>query len=473
MSLQLERRRFLKSTAQSALVVPVLASLRSVGLGQGTRKPTAVQTRHVLPAQPVVTLNVRDYGATGDGVTKDTLAIQLTIERCAVLGGGEVVVPSGNYLTGALSLRSNVKLRVEEGASLLGSPDLSDYPLAEVRWEGRWIKGYIAFISAVDATNISIAGPGKIVGSSAVMGRVERRTGLRLPALIEFTNCRNVSVEDCFTKNYGMWSIHPTYCENISFRNLTVQSGADGIDIDSCKHVIIDHCNFQTSDDCISLKSGRGEEGFTILRPTEDVRISNCTFSDAHFACIGIGSETSGGIRDVHVDHCKCVSANTFAIYIKSSVERGAFIEDIYMNDLDVSGARQGFLRFNILNSGKRDEFPVLGEAGIPAIRNFRFTNVRVTDMPTLVEGTGIDPRKPLDGLTLANITGTCGKGIFLANIKHADIRNIKVSGYTGALLNISNVSGTDLAGASQIQPGDLPKPPSPNPAPETAYRLH
>jgi len=473
MSLQLERRGFLKRALQGAFAAPVLAALDRLGLAQGQKMHVNAPAHPAPPARPTVSLNVRDYGAIGDGTTKDTEAIQLTIERCAVFGGGEVVLPTGNYLTGALSLCSNVTLRIDEGASLMGSPDLPDYPLAEVRWEGRWIEGYIGFISAMDASNIGIAGPGKIIGSSAVVGRVDRKTGRRLPALIEFTNCRNVRVENCYTKNYGMWSIHPTYCENVSFKNLTVESGADGIDVDSCEHVVIDRCNFDTKDDCISLKSGRGEEGFTIGRPTVDVHISNCTFSDAYFACIGIGSETSAGIRDVYVDHCKCVGARTFAIYIKTRVGRGAFIENVSMNDLDVSGARQGFLRFNILNSGKHDEYPVPGDIGIPTVRNFRFANVRVTDVPILVEGTGIDPHKPLDGLTLANITGTCGKGIFLANVKHADIRNIKVTGYEGALLNTSNVSGVGLAGAAQIESANLPELPEPIREPAIPYRLH
>lgn len=356
---------------------------------------------------------------------------------------------------------------------MLGSPDLSDYPFAEVRWEGRWIKGYSALISAMDSSNIGITGPGKIIGSSAIIGRVERKTGLRLPALLEFTNCKDVAVENCYTRNYGMWSIHPVYCQNVSFNRVTVESGADGIDVDSCMHVVIDGCTFQTSDDCISLKSGRGEEGNTIARPTEDVRISNCTFSDAHFACIGIGSETSAGIRNVQVSHCKFLSAYSFAVYIKSSIERGAFFEDIEMNDLDVSGARQGFLRLNFLNSGKKDEFPVRGLTGIPEVRNLRFTNVRVTDMPILVQGTEIDARKPLDGLILANITGTCGKGIFLANMRHADVRNVKVTGFAGSLLNTSNVSGVGLAGAAKLSEQDLPKAPTPNAAPETPYKLH
>jgi polygalacturonase len=465
-----ERRNFLKTAAQGALAAPLLASFHTLGLAQEPKKVAPKHMPPATPAAPKVSLNVRDYGATGDGKTKDTVAIQLTIERCSVFGGGEVVVPAGDYLTGALALRSNVVLRVEQDATLNGSPDMADYPLAQVRWEGRWIKGYIGFISAMDADNIGIVGPGKIIGSPEVKGRVDRKTRLRLPALLEFVNCKNVRIEDCYTQNYGMWSIHPTYCENVIFKNVVVKSGADGIDVDSCKHVTIDTCDFDTTDDCISLKSGRGAEGYAILRTTEDVHISNCTFADKTWACIGIGSETSGGIRNVHVDHCKCVGAGTYAIYIKSRPGRGAFIEDIYMNDLEVSGAKLGFLRFNILNSGIQDEFMVPGDEGIPTIRNFHFNNIHVTDMPELVNGVGIHPNKPLEGFSLTNVTGTCGKGISLANVKNAKISNIKVTGFTGPLLSVSNVTGIGLTGATKLEAA---KTPDLIAAPATPYKLH
>ncbi len=462
---KLARRSFLKNTA---LAAPALATFGRLAEAEQAKKPA-----HPAPAPPPVpkvSLNVSDYGAVGDGVTKDTLAIQQTIERCSVFGGGEVVIAGGEYLCGALTLRSGVTLRIAADATLFGSPDMADYPIAQVRWEGRWIKGYSAFINAMDANDIAIIGPGRVIGSDAVRGRVDRTTRMRLPALLEFVNCKNVRVADCYTQNFGMWSIHPVYCENVAFKNVIVNSGADGIDVDSCKHVTIEGCDFDTTDDCISLKSGRGAEGYTILRPTEDVRIADCSFKDKTWACIGIGSETSGGIRNVHVERCKCLSAGTFAIYIKSRPGRGAFIEDIYMNDLEVSGAKLGFLRFNILNSGIADEYLVPGDEGIPTIRNFQFTNIKVTDMATLVDGAAIHPHKPLDGFVLANVTGTCAKGISLANINHADIRDIKVTGFTGPLLSTYNVNGKGLAGAAKLEAAKLPDPILP---PATPYKLH
>lgn len=466
----LGRRQFLKCAAQAAVAAPVLAGFER--LAQAQTKPA--QT-HGTPAAagPKVTLSVRDLGAAGDGKTNDTIALQQTIDRCSVLGGGDVVVPAGDYSTGALVLRSKVMLRLEQGARILGVADLAAYPLAQVRWEGHWVKGYSSLISAEDSENFGIAGPGAIVGNAAIRGRIERATRMRLPALLEFTNCRNITVENCETSNGGMWSIHPTYCEDVAFKNVVVKSGADGIDVDSCRHVTIDGCDFTTMDDCISLKSGRGEEGNTINRPTEDVRISNCTFRDAWFACIGIGSETSAGIRNVHIDGCKCLGARTYGVYIKTRIGRGAFIEDIYVNDMDVSGCKQGFLRINVLNSGKQDENPVPGSAGVPEARNFRFTNIRVQDEAVLVQATEIDASKPLVGLTLENITGTCGEGIFLANVKGAVIRNVHVTGYSGKLVNAENTTGTGLAGAGELPEEKKAKPVETVAEPETAYKLH
>jgi len=405
-SIFVKRRDFLKV---AALAAPVMASLEGCAHMGATANATgnpATAPDASAGAGPAVKLNVKDYGAIGDGKSKDTLALQLAIERCSLLGGGEVVFPAGDYATGALALRSNVTLRIEDGASLLGSGDMADYTTAMVRWEGRWIKGYSGFISATDAENIGIVGPGKIIASDAIRGRVNRTTGMRLPALLEFTNCRNVRVENLFTVQTGMWSTHPVYCENVTFKNVVFHSGADGIDVDSCRNVTIDGCTFETSDDCISLKSGRGLEANTINRPCEDVHITNCTFNDKNFACIGIGSETSAGVRNVVIEHCKCVGARSHAIYIKSRPGRGAFVENITVNDFEASGAKQGFLRLNNLNSGLQDANPVPGDAGIPLFREFHFSNIRVTDLPMLVQATEIHPRKPLVGFSLSNVTG-------------------------------------------------------------------
>jgi polygalacturonase len=458
-STNLARRSFLRTTGFS-----LLAAHAAPAVG-ASKTPAAA-----APAK--ITLNVRDFGATGDGAAKDTVAFQQTIDRCWVLGGGEVRVPAGNYLTGAIALKSGVVLRLEKDATILGTPDFADYPVGQVRWEGKWIPGRMALIYATDARDIGVVGPGKIAGNVGLGGRPNAQNPLRHPALIETINCTGLRFEDFSTDYRLMWCLHPTYCENIVIKNLTIRStggNGDGIDIDSCKHVLIDGCDIATGDDCISLKSGRGSEAYTLLRTTEDVRITNCTFADSIFACIGIGSETSGGIRGVRIEHCKFTAARTFALYIKSRPGRGAFIEDISCNDLDVSGMTGGFLRLNILNSGIQDQEPVPGDEGIPTIRNFRFSNIRVQDVPVLVDGVSIHPNKPLDGFSLVNVTGTCKKGISLANMKKAEIRGVNVAGFSGPLIGVHNVTGKGLQGAQTI---DGPKLPDPVPAGKP-YQLH
>jgi len=468
----LARRRFLKSAAQTLLAAPALPLFAEVTHHPSPHKPGPPRE------SPKLTLNVRDFGAKGDGTTKDTAAIQQAIDRCSVLGGGEVLIPAGNYLTGAIQLRTRTLLRLAQDATLTGSADFDDYPITQVRWEGKWIEGHTALIYANGVRDIGIVGAGKIIGNPALGGRPRPTSPLRHPALIEPINCSNIRLEDFSTSYHLMWSIHPTLCQNIVIRNLTIRStggNGDGIDIDSSQHVLIDRCDISTGDDCISLKSGRGEEaasqiGVNPAITTEDVTITNCTFADSIFACIGIGSETSGGIRNVRIANCKFTHARSYAFYIKSRTGRGAFIEDITATNLDISNEVTGFLRIEGLKSGIQDQNPVPGDAGIPTLRNFHFSNIHVSDVPVLVEATSIHPSKPLTGFTLSNVTGTCQKGIFLANVKGAIFRNINVTGYTGALFNTYNSTG---AGIKNPTPIEAPKLPDAIPAPAEPYKLH
>jgi polygalacturonase len=417
-------------------------------------------------------LNVRDFGATGDGTAKDTAALQQALDRCGVLGGGEVVVPSGTYRTGAIALRSNTLLRLEPEAVITGTEDFADYPVTQVRWEGKWIAGHVGLVYAIDASHVGIIGPGRIVGHPAVAGRPTAQDPRRHPALIETIGCRDIHFEGFSTDYRLMWSIHPSNCEDIVIKDVRIRStggNGDGIDVDSCRRVRIDGCDISTGDDCIAIKSGRGSEAYQLMQATEDVVIINCTFADSNFACIGIGSESSGGVRGVRISNCRFTAARTFALYIKTRVGRGGVVEDIVAEDLDVSGTQGGFLSLNLLSSGIQDQDPVPGIEGIPAVRNVHLSKVRVKDCPQLVDATRIHPDKPLDGFSLVDVTGDCRKGISLANVKRAEIRNVNVSGLSGPLLSIHNVSGKGLNGAAMI---DGPMAPDPVPAPASPYRL-
>jgi polygalacturonase len=445
-----DRRSFLSASAVMALAVSGLSPLRARG-----------QAAPVLPAPPStphtgVRLDPRSFGARGDGSVKDTLAVQQALDRCAVLGGGEVVLTDGVFRVGTLRIGSNTTLRIETGAQLTGSDELADYPVIPVRWEGRWVSGHAALLWAQDARHVQLTGGGHIAGSTAFRGRIAP-TGLRHPALLECVDVRGLTVSDLSTEQGDMWSIHPVCCEDARFSNLVVRGGADGIDIDSCRRVLVEGCSFDTADDCISLKSGRGMEGAAIARPAEDVTIRDCTFRDRRWACIGIGSETSGGIRNVLVERCRFEQAYTFSIYIKSRPGRGAFIENITMRDLDVAGAGQGFLRLNFLDSGKQDQFPVPGLEGIPRVGGFTFERVRVRNVPVLVEAVNIHPDRPLDGLILRAITGESGRGIALANMRGVVLEDIGVKVASGPLLTIAHVTGQGLQGAVTAAPPPRP----------------
>ena len=407
-------------------------------------------------AQSKASLNVRAFGAVGDGTTKDTAAFQKALDECAAAGGGEVLVPEGDYLIGSIALKSNTTLRLEKGANLAGSPDLDDYPVIKARWEGEWVDAHRALVSAQDAKNIAVVGAGKISSNPALGGRAMPRR----PCVIEPINCTDVRLEDFSLQQKHMWAIHPTLCENLVAKNLTIrttETNGDGIDVDSCKHVRIENCDIESGDDCIAIKSGRGMEAFRAAKTTEDVLISNCKLTGLMYACIGIGSESSGGIRNVRIEHCKLLSSAKFAIHIKSREGRGAFMDDITVKDLEVGNAKGGFLRLDLLNTGIVGTEPVPGEEGIPSAKNYSFTDIKIDKCGTLVDAKGISPVKPLDGFTIENLTGTCSKGMTLVNMNHVKLRNINVQGFTGPLLSTANVSGEGLEDAVPFTPAARP----------------
>jgi len=393
------------------------------------------------------TFDVRGMGAVGDGKTKDTAAFQKAIDECSAGGGGRVVVPAGDYLIGAIALKSNTTLCLEQGATLIGSPDIADYPLARIRWEGRWEQGHCALIHANDANHIAIQGPGHIQGDP----RIGFRRNPRAPALIEPIGCDDVRLEGFHATYATMWTIHPTRCTRVVARGLTIRSkggNSDGIDVDSCRYVRIEDCDIDTGDDAIAIKSGRGMEGFRGAEPSEDILIRRCRLGDSNFACIGIGSEMSGSVRNVRIEDCTFVHARTNAIYIKSRPGRGGVIEDISARNLEVLDCTGAFLRVNLLQSGKQDPEPVPGDEGIPVARNLSFSDVRLARCGGLVEAALVPPARPVQGLSLRGVTGQCAKGMSLAHIRDCQLAEIRVTGYEGPLLRIEDVTGTGLEGA-------------------------
>ena len=270
-----------------------------------------------------------------------------------------------------------------------------------------------------------------------------------------------------------MWSIHPTNCENVVIRNLTIRStggNGDGIDIDSWKHVRIDGCDISTGDDCISIKSGRGMEAYTLLQTSEDILITNCTMADSIFACIGIGSETSGGIRNVRIEHCKFTDARTFAIYIKSR-----------------PGPRRVHRRHHRRRTWTWPARPAVFCASISSTAAFRTSRRFRATRASQPSGTSVLERAR-EGLPgpggwhghpsatsrwTAFRWSTCAarapKALRSPTSRMPGSIASSVTGFAGLLLGIHNVTGKGLQGAAAI---DGPKVPGPIAAPAEPYRL-
>jgi polygalacturonase len=400
--------------------------------------------------------DVQTFGATPNLKTKDTAAFQKALDDCAARGGGRVIVPPGDYLIGAITIGSNTTLELSQGATLHGSPDPADYPLETVRWEGKWVTGHRALISAENADHIAIIGPGTIAGDLSI-GKLRNPRG---PLLVELKNCQDVKLAGFSTSFYRLWSIHPVYCRDVRISNVTIRSSGtngDGIDVDSCSNVRIDACNVESGDDSIAIKSGRGVEGYQIARPSENIVISRCTLGDAGFACIGIGTEMSGGVRDVRIEHCLFRHSHSQSIYIKSGIGRGGTIENITGEDLDVLSARGGFLRINMLNAGIVDDHSVEGDEGIPTARNIKFSNIRVDRCGPLVEAVSIPTTRPVEGLSISNVFGMCRKGISMNNVVDADVHDVEVVAFKGPLLAIRNTTGKGLEDAKPYIPTTQP----------------
>ena len=364
----------------------------------------AGQERDAAMAQrAAAAFNVRDFGALGDGTNKDTIAFQKALDACAVSGGGEVVVPAGKYLIGSVQIGNRTILRLEKDSILTGSPDPADYPMLDVRWEGRWQPGRRALVYSANVDHTGIIGPGRIEGNPAVAAPQNPRGSV----VLEPVSCNDVHWEGFTVTQGGNWATHPTYCTGVEITNVTIQGGRDGIDVDSCKNVRIEGCDMDTGDDSISLKSGRGLDGARVGKPAEDILISHCVLHCRRFACLGIGSETSSGVRNVRIEHCHLSAPRSYAIYIKSRIGRGGVDENISGDDLDVTEG--GFLRINLISAGNKNtaDDPVEGPFGIPEGRNFTFSNIRIAG-GTLADVTQISPEKPLEGLALENIRGAC-----------------------------------------------------------------
>jgi polygalacturonase len=430
---------------------PLGALILALGLASSPAQPQPTPEPATGDPQPVVTnapgrffLNAREFGAKGDGVAIETTALQKALDTCAASGGGVVLLPKGVYITGSIVLHSNTTLQLERGANLCGSSNTNDYPIVRVRWEGEFAQGHRALICATNASHVTISGHGAIFGPPLSLSRLRNPRG---PALIEFSDCQDVLLEDFSTQYQQLWSIHLLYCSNLTARGLHIRSinfNGDGLDIDSCQNVLIERCNIDTGDDAISLKSGRGLAAQQLARPTQNVVIKDSVLVSSIYAGIGIGTEMSGGIRNVRIENCT-LSGRQNGIFIKSRDGRGGFIEDVTGDNLVFINSAT-FIGIDLLKKGIQASDPVPGPVEKWArVNNITFSNIRLLNVGDFLAGKDVPAERPLDGLTLTNISGNCARGIILANAKNVKFSALNVSGYEGSFMTTRNVEGIGL----------------------------
>lgn len=362
--------------------------------GDGWAMRDEILARIVAPTFPDRDFVVTDFGAAGNGRTDNHPAFVKAIEACVKAGGGRVVVPKGFYLlNGPIHLASNVNLHLMAGATVTFGAEIEYYlPLVLTRWEGTMMYGHSPRVYARGARNVAITGKGTIDGNAratlAIMKNVPRGSSGELrrmgaegvpveqrvfgegkwmrPSMIQFLECENVLIEDVTIRDSTFWVVHPVLSRNITIRGIFVESwnsNNDGVDPDSCVDVLIENCEFRTGDDAIAIKSGRDQDAWRVGRPSENIVIRNNLMGSRH-AGVCIGSEMSGGVRNVFVEDCRMESVSS-ALYFKGNLDRGGLVENVRARRIQVERVREGLVWFETTYHGYRGgNYP-------PSFRNY------------------------------------------------------------------------------------------------------
>ncbi|MXV17574.1 glycoside hydrolase family 28 protein [Hufsiella ginkgonis] len=467
------------------------------------------------------TLSILKYGAKADGITLNTGAINSAISDCSKKGGGVVVLPRGLWLTGPIVLKSNVNLHLKEGALLQFTKDFDQYPIVAANWEGLPQMRNQSPISATGQTNIAITGKGIIDGNGDAWRQVKKdkltesqwktlvasgglvsadqRTwypsqksfqGSQMknpgaispektpefynsikdflrPNLLLLTSCKKVLLEGVTFQNSPAWCLHPLMCEDLTVRNLTVRNpwyaqNGDGIDLESCKNVLIEGSSFDVGDDGICIKSGRDEEGRKRAMPTENVIVRNCTVYHAHGGFV-IGSEMSGGARNIFVSNCAFIGTD-IGLRFKTTRGRGGIVEKIHIKDITMRDIPAEAILFDMyymaqdpvaLNGEKRDApkvqlFPVT--EATPVFRDFHISNVVCNGAEKAIFVRGL-PEMSISDIYLDNITIQSKTGIDIQEAKGIFLKNVKVAPTeTEPVVSLLNSNTVTIDGLSYPQ---------------------
>ena len=452
--------------------------------------------------------NITRYGAVADGRTLNTRQINAAIDACNKKGGGVVVIPSGLWLSGPLVIKSNVNLHLQKNALLLFTKDFSQYPLVEGNWEGLPQMRNQSPISATNANNIAITGFGIIDGSGEAWRMVKKEkltesqwkkllaSGGELsedkktwyptaqslkgsllknpgaispekntayyeavkdflrPNLLVLTRCSKILLEGVTFQNSPAWCLHPLMSEHLTVRNIKVKNpwyaqNGDGIDLESCKNVVIENSSFDVGDDGICIKSGRDEEGRKRAMPTENVMVRNCVVYHAHGGFV-IGSEMSGGARNIYVEDCSFIGTD-IGLRFKTTRGRGGIVENIFIRDIAMKDIPGEAILFDMYYAAQ-DPVPLAGEKrapprvetlpvteATPQFRNFHISNVYCNGAGKAIFVRGL-PEMNVKQMVLENMVLQADEGLDMTEADGFTLRNVQlITRNTNPVVNMHN----------------------------------
>ena len=447
-----------------------------------------------------VLLNVRTFGAKGDGETSDTAAIQAAIACCPK--DGTVYLPAGDYLSTALFLKSNMTLFLDEGARILGDTDRTHYPVLPGMtmttdekgeynlgtWEGNPLDMFASLITAIDAENLDIIGPGTIDGNAQnsdwwVNPKV-KRTAWR-PNDIFLSRCRNIRVQNVRVQNSPCWTVHPYYCEDISFLNLYINNpsdspNTDGLDPESCKNVLVLGTVISVGDDCMAIKSGKYYMSLKHHKVTEDVIIRNCLFERGH-GSVTVGSEAAGGVRNVRVSRC-IFDGTDRGLRIKTRRGRGerSVLDDILFENIIMDGVHMPFTvnMFYFCDPDGHSDYvqnqaPAPVDEMTPSIGTIAGRNINCTGVSAcMLCGVGLpespigrlsfenirleflpeDQRTPERPVMMDNFDEMSGRSIYAKNVRELILKNVEIKGSADNAPELINVEKAELDGVEYVK---------------------